>query len=108
MARLGSIRHRATLLRLQPGLDDRGQPSGKWRRVGNVWAGLRPLTLKEQEQANRIYAIATYAMDVRYNPNAIPQPKDRIEWRRRTLEVGSAVNVEGRDREFTLLVSELT
>lgn len=63
--------------------------------------------MREQEQANRLYAVATHAVDIRHVTGAVPIARDRLVFRGRAFSIGSVVNVDEQDWHMTLLVSEL-
>lgn len=108
--RAGDLRKRVKIQRRDTtALDDYGQPANAWVDVATCWAAIEPLSGNERLHAMQVNSEINSKVTVRYQSIWI-DPKNVDNWRvlygSRMLNINAMLNVDERNREVTLLVSE--
>lgn len=84
-----------------------GQVTG-WTDIATVWGMVGPLTGRELLQAEQVTAVLTHEIDIRYRPGVVPKMRIvRQGAGTQVFEIHSVMNLEMRNRQLTLLCSEL-
>lgn len=85
-----------------------GQASVPWTVVATVWGMVGPLTGRELLQAEQVTAVLTHEIDIRYRAGVVPKMRlVRQGGGGQVFEIHSVMNLEMRNRQLTLLCSEI-
>ena len=96
---LASIERRGTAQ------DGAGQVIESWTEQEKAWVSIVPVSGREYFAASGERAEITHKISMAYGPTVLP--RDRITWAGRTFDIRSALNVEERNRELTLMCTEV-
>lgn len=103
--RAGTLTSRITLQQPVETRDAYGGVTRTWSTVGNRWASIQPLSMRELSYAGQTQSRATHAVRMRYDADV------RSTWRialgEVTYEIESVVDVDGSGRELLLQVGEV-
>lgn len=81
MARAGRLRHRISIERVTETSDsDVGGIQQDWQLFDQRWADQMPTGGTEFNAAAQVHAELTHVIVVRYDPDKVIHPKDRIIW----------------------------
>lgn len=84
-----------------------GQVTG-WTDVTTTWGLVGPLTGRELLQAEQVTAVVTHEIDIRYRPGVVPKMRVvRQGAGSQVFEIHAVINLEMRNRQLTLLCSEI-
>lgn len=89
---VGRLNKRITFLTFQDGLDEMGQDTKRKVPFCSVWATVKPLRGREQEEAGRIQPQTAYTVTIRYRKGITPDML--IRYAGKTLEIESVIDVE--------------
>lgn len=104
--RLGDLRHSLRLERPAEGAPDSyGQPPEGWEPVGEVFAKVEPLSMRELELARQQDARATHRLTIRFHPEVTT--RTRFLYGDRVLNVVSVLDVEERHDVVQVLAQEV-
>jgi len=106
MLHLRDLRHAVEIqvLTASTGAGTRGQSQSVFVTAETVQASIRPLAGREASQARAIWPTATHLVEMYYTPNA--QPRSRLKFGDRYLNIAGVVNVEERGRWVQLTCIE--
>lgn len=107
MMQAGKLRNRVVLQLNTPAGNTVGQAKPAWSDVGTYWAEVRPLSGREAIVADRLKSTATLVVSMRHSGLSIDPAVHRIRFGTRILNIESAINVDERSREWTLMVREV-
>ena len=102
--RAGNLRHLITIEEPIEALSDIGEVETTWQESITTYALINPLVGREYWSARQVTSEVTGKVNIRY-VNGIT-PKMRIKFGNRILSIEAIINVEERNRELVLLVSE--
>lgn len=105
-AAIGNLRHRITFQNLILAPDGQGGSSESWADFATVWAELTPVTSKERLYAQRIEAIGTHRIVIRYLDGI--SPTMRITFMGRVFQIKGIDKVDERRFWMKLDVEENT
>ena len=105
--RCGSMRQRLQLQTPAAIPDGMGGQTNAWTVVATVWGMVGPISGREQLQADQVTALLTHEIDIRYRPGVVPKMRIVRVAGGQVYEIHSIVNLEMRNRQLTLLCSEL-
>lgn len=98
--KLASIERRGTAQ------DGAGQVIESWTEQEKAWVSIVPVSGREYFAASGERAEITHKISMAYGPTVLP--RDRITWAGRTFDIRSPpLNVGGRNRELTLMCTEV-
>ena len=103
--KVGKLRHRVTIQRLEEVDDGYGGVEEKWQNVATVWASVEPLRGNERYTAQQVQAELTHKVTIRYRAGIKPQM--RLVYGNRILEIEAVIDVEERHKWIELLCSEI-
>jgi SPP1 family predicted phage head-tail adaptor len=104
MVRAGNLRRRLTLQSRAIDRDDRGGAIESWSTTATVWGSVIPSSGREAWQAEQSQAQVTHQVTIRYRAGVTPRM--RLLDGSRVLHIASAVDVDSRKRELTLMCVE--
>lgn len=81
----GDLDQRITIEKKTMARDGAGGATATWSTRATVWAGMKPLTGRERENAMRNEATSKYLVVIRYRSDI--SDTDRISWRGRYLNI---------------------
>lgn len=87
------------------GSDSWGQHQETDVSSGLVWGNLKPATGAEAEDFGQVSNTVTHVMECRYQSNLINNC--RLTYNSRTFEIVSVLNLEERNREMKLALTEI-
>jgi SPP1 family predicted phage head-tail adaptor len=93
-----------TIERQSTSQDSTGQQLDSWTEVGKEWVSIRPVTGREYFNASGERAEVTHRIRMVYGRTFAP--KDRIVYGSRIFDIKSVINIEERNRELELMVTE--
>lgn len=103
----GRLRHRVTIQEQAVIRNSYGEEIVTWVDVATVWASVLPGSSGERflASASREQATATHTVRIRYRAGL--NPKMRLIWDGRTLNIESIIDPDGRRRDLVLLCNEV-
>lgn len=106
MLAAGRLIHRVEIQQLADptAVDDHGQPADEWETLATVWAEVKEGGGKEQLLSDGVSADTTHVVTMRYYPGL--NPRMRLLWGERVLNVGGATNPDGRRVEHRITCTE--
>ena len=104
--RAGRLRHRITIQSVGSTYDDYGDLSDSWSTLATVWAGIKPLTGKEENIAEELSGVITHSIVVRYRTGVTAN--NRIQFGSRVFQIESLRNWDERNIFLELLAKEVT
>ncbi len=102
--RAGKLRHRVTIEQPYETQDGSGGVVTTWEEVATVSASVEPLRGDERFGAQQVSAEISTRVRMRYRDGV--QPKQRLTFGERVLEVEAVIDVAGRGRELELICKE--
>ena len=102
--RAGLLRNRVTIQTRSETTDDFGEIDFSWSNSATVWASVEPLSGRELMNAQQAGATVTHKITMRYKSGV--NPKDRISFDSRTIEIESVRNYRERDISLELMCRE--
>lgn len=108
MVHAGRFRETVTIRRRTVAADACGDAVPTWSDLASRRAEVTPLSGRELWQTQQAQSDVTVRVRMRYESALAITPRDRLAWRGRTLEVASAVDVEGAGRLLELLCVEVS
>lgn len=102
---IGNLRHRITLQKMQVTRDSFGAEVQEWVDTATLWAKLEPLSGKEFFAAQQIMAEVSLRITIRYLKGV--EPKQRLRFLDRHLEILSVVNPNEGKKELQLMCREV-
>jgi len=102
--RAGPLRHRIVIEEATETQDTFGEPDVAWSTLATVWASIVPLTGREAVSIQQINAAIDHKITIRYLAGVVP--KMRVTFGERAFDIVSVANIDERNREMQLLVSE--
>ena len=102
--RAGKLRHKVTIEYRTLTADAYGGQTATWATLDTVWADLESLTGIESWQDKQQTPIITHKVTIRYRADI--DPKMRIKYGSRYLNIANIVNKEERNIELALLCRE--
>ena len=103
--RAGRLREQVTINKKTTALDAYGGDVSAWASLGTVWAGVEPLSVKEQLALGGIQQNGVTRFVLRYEGSIALDETCQLVHDSVSYNVGSVVNVNQRDREWTLLAT---
>jgi SPP1 family predicted phage head-tail adaptor len=106
LMRAGKLRHLIMIQKLtepEP-LSDIGEIEPDWQDFVSRYASINPLVGREYWSARQVNAEITGKINIRYVSGITP--KMRVKFGDRIFNIEAIINVEERNRELVLLVSE--
>jgi SPP1 family predicted phage head-tail adaptor len=105
---LGRLNRRIELLEQRPNYDDLGRQTrgpADWIVKARVWAEVRDLTGNELERAKQMVVTGTTAVAIRFTPAV--NPRMRVRFRHRILEIRAVLDSSSDQRELILVCGEV-
>ena len=93
-----------TIERQSTSQDTAGQQLDSWAEVGKEWVSIKPVTGREYFNASGERSEVTHRIRMVYGRTVAP--RDRIVYGSRTFDIKSVLNLDERNRELELMVSE--
>ena len=84
------LRHRVTIAQFARVDDDTGGWTEDWSPIGTYWARVRAVQGAEAVLAGALRGEVAWEILVR-NVDATIDPKDRVEWNGRTIQIGAVL-----------------
>ena len=103
--RSGTLRHKVTIQTMTDGKDAVGSPTETASTLAKVWAAITPLNAGEVFRADHFEGDVTHRIRLRYRAGITP--KMRVIYGSRTFDIRSVLNVDERNRELELAVTEI-
>ncbi|GIW49202.1 MAG: head-tail adaptor protein [Caloramator sp.] len=103
--KIGDLRHRVTLQKLEMVQDSYGQPTETWTDVATVWAAVNPISGREFFQTETINSEVTHKILIRYMQGV--KPAMRIKFKDRIFNILYVINFEERNETLQLMCKEL-
>jgi SPP1 family predicted phage head-tail adaptor len=100
----GKLRHKVLIESAAEAQDSFGEPDPTWSTFGTAWAAIAPLTGREAVTAQQIDAQIDHKVTIRYLAGVAP--KMRVKFGSRIFNIISVANIDERNREIQLLVTE--
>lgn len=108
--RAGDLRHLVSVQQRSTTLDSYGQQATLWTEVGQVYAQIEGLSMRELVAAKAVASEVTHQITVRYDDSLWADPRTaatlRIVYGSRYFDLHGAINEDERNRTVTLLASE--
>jgi SPP1 family predicted phage head-tail adaptor len=82
-----------------------GERTPTWGVAATVWAQVSPISARETERAKSFGPNVTHKVVMRYR-TPLPTAANRLSFRGRNLDINGVINVEERNRELNLFVTE--
>ncbi|SIO60152.1 phage head-tail adaptor, putative, SPP1 family [Singulisphaera sp. GP187] len=101
----GTLRKRVTLQSATEAPSTDGQMIPTWADVGTYWASIRTPTGREVFNAAQIHATLTHVLEMRYIGPI--EPTQRFTFKSRTYDISWINNVDERNREYVIYVTEV-
>jgi len=100
-------RHQVTIKHPPTAVDSRGQKTGDPSTVlANVPCSIEQLAGLELIRAKKLFAEATYRVELWGDPSTPIQSTDYLEWGSRTLHIGAVIDPEQTGVDIELLCKE--
>jgi SPP1 family predicted phage head-tail adaptor len=93
-----------TIERQSTSQDTAGQQVDTWTEIGQEWVTINPVTGREYFNASGERAEVTHRIRMVYGRTVAP--RDRIVYGARIFDIKSVLNLDERNRELELMVSE--
>lgn len=101
----GRLRHKISIEKVTETINDAGEVTESWGEFANIWAQIMPLVGKEYWSSRQVESEVTGKIRIRYLPGVTP--KMRINSNNRIYNIEAVINIEERNMETVLLVSEV-
>lgn len=101
----GKLRHKILIEKVTETINDAGEVTENWVEFANIWAQIMPLVGREYWSSRQIESEVTGKIRIRYLPGITP--KMRINSNNKIYNIEAVINVEERNIETVLLVSEV-
>lgn len=98
------LRHRITLQTLTTQNDGYGGDAETWNDYKTVWASVEPLSGRELIQAQQTQTQYSHRIRTRFFSDFTEEM--RIQYKSRTFEIESIINVNERNRELEIMCTE--
>lgn len=105
--RAGKLRHRVTIQSPPSTRNEYGeeeQDSDDWTTFARVWAAVIPLSGRELWNAQQVQGDVTHRVEIRYLQGI--NPKMRVKFGERFLNIASVMNLDERNVEMHLMCME--
>lgn len=110
--KIGAMRHRITIQRYKPTIDDGGGRKIVWEDVADIYANIEPARVDDQRFAEQIREVTTHVITVRFRPDI--DFKDRLfhsvlrdgEIVTRTFAIRGIKNLKNQNRFLELACEE--
>lgn len=103
--KIGDLRHRITLQKLEMVQDSYGQPTETWTDVATVWAAVNPISGREFFQAETINSEITHKILIRHRAGI--EPSMRVKFKDRIFTILSVINFQEKNEALQLMCKEL-
>lgn len=103
-------RHERVQIQQRTSSDDGiGGQTASWATLATTWGAIVPLDERNQESlgGDQLTAVHNYHFDLRYRAGARPEPKMRLVWRGKTLEIRTVVDDDVLQRRIIVQASEV-
>lgn len=106
MIHAGELKERATVEQLPTTDNAAGEPvAGSWTAVGDtVWAQLRPVGAIEKQRFGSVEHEVTHVIRMRWRSDVLA--RHRVKIGTRIFQIRGLMNVEEKDEELKLFVTE--
>lgn len=101
---IGNLRHRITLQTPTLNQDSLGVVSETWSATATVYAQIEAISGREFFESARINAEVTHRVRIRHRPGIVPAM--RVLEGARMFDIRAVLDVDGRNRELTLMCVE--
>ena len=101
----GKLRHKISIEKVNETINDAGEVTESWVEFANIWAQIMPLVGREYWSSRQVESEVTGKIRIRYLPGVTP--KMRINSNNRIYNIEAVINIEERNIEMVLLVSEV-
>ena len=102
--RAGQLNKRVSIERPGSAQSETGQVVDGWSTVATVWAAIQPLSGRELFAAQQLQARADLLVRIRYLAGV--EPKMRVRFGARLLDIQAVRNLDERNRELELFCLE--
>ncbi|BER92691.1 phage head closure protein [Atrimonas thermophila] len=103
--RIGELRHRVTIQRLNRVPDGMGGYEEQWQDVVSLWAKVEPLKGRERFVAQQAQSEVTHRITTRYYSGIEPQM--RVVYRNRNFDIEVVINVDEKNEWLELQCVEV-
>jgi len=103
--RIGELRHRITLQKLNPSRDSFGAEDPEWVDVATVWAAIYPISGREYFAAQQVNAEISTKIIMRYRTGV--ESKMRVTCGERTFEILAVIHFQEKKKELQLMCREV-
>lgn len=86
--------------------DATGQQTETWSNIGTAYARVAPLRGREYLAASGEKANLTHEVTMRARNDVSLMPRDRIQFGARLFDIQSVINVDERDRQWSIMCVE--
>ena len=100
----GGMRNRVQLQSKTVTRDTFGAETITWTEEAVLWAKVEPITAREYFSSMQMQSQVTHKITIRYYAGL--RTDWRVKWGSRLFDIQSALNLEERNREMTLLCTE--
>lgn len=100
----GKLNKRIKLQRPVADRDGVGGSVPRFTTYATVWAGIKPMTGKEAEQARQVVATVTHKITIRFHP--LVEASHRVEFKGRPFDINAVLNIDERKQQLQLLCTE--
>ena len=104
MTAIGDFRHRLTLQAADEVEDSAGGVSRTWEALGQIWAGIKPLSLDDQLRADKRLGVLTHRVILRHRADITLS--HRFVLGTRILSIRAVRDPDGQGRLLECLVEE--
>lgn len=103
--KIGDLRHRITLQKLEMVQNAYGEMTETWTDVSTVWASVNPISAREFFQAETVNSEITHKILIRYRENV--KPSMRVKFKDRIFFIQSVINFNEKNEALQLMCKEL-
>lgn len=99
--------HKVSLQRYVETRTASGHSAKTWSTYATVWVQFRTLSGNERLSAQQASAVLTHEVLMNYGANIVPHADHRIVWGTRTFDVKNVRNVDEKNEEIRMLLTEV-
>ena len=103
--RIGDLRHRITIQKLEMIQDSYGQATETWVDVVTVFAAVNPISGREFFKAETINSEITHRILIRYRKGI--EPSMRVNFKGRIFTILSVINFQEKNEALQLMCKEM-
>lgn len=103
----GTLRHQIEIQSHSATADELNQiviTEGDWSTDATRWAAIQPMSGRELEHNNAVYADVSHKITLRHYDLTT---EDRIKYGTRIFNIISVINIDERNREITVIAKEV-